>query len=56
MLNDPIVEEIHLIRERMLAECGGDMEKLLGRLRESQGQDQDRLVTRDQVPPRKAEQ
>jgi len=32
MLNDPIVEEIHRIRDKMLAECGGDMEKYMDRL------------------------
>jgi len=37
----------------MLAECGGDMDKLLDRLKEAEKQDQDRLVTKDQMPPRK---
>jgi len=27
MADDPIVEEIHRIRDQMLAECGGDFEK-----------------------------
>ena len=33
MKNDPIVEEIHRIREKMLDECGGDMEKLMDRMK-----------------------
>jgi len=27
-MNDPIVEEIHAIRENIYEECGGDSEKL----------------------------
>jgi len=29
---DPFVEEIHRIREKLLEECGGDIEKLMDRL------------------------
>lgn len=29
MRNDPIVEELHEIRGRMLADCEGDLDKLL---------------------------
>ena len=36
MINDPIVEEIHRTREKLFAECGGDMKKYLDRLREAQ--------------------
>ena len=32
MNRDPIVEEIHQTREKMLAECDGDLGKLLDRL------------------------
>jgi hypothetical protein len=32
MLNDPIVEEVHRIREKMLEECGGDIDKLMDRI------------------------
>jgi len=53
MLNDPIVEEVHRIREKMLAECDGDLDKLLDRLKEAEEQDRDRLVSKDQMPPRK---
>ncbi len=55
MTDDPIVEEIHRIRDRMLAECGGDFEKYMDRLREAQEQDRDRLVTKEDVLRRKLE-
>jgi len=56
MINDPIVEEVHRIREKLLAECGGDMKKYMDRLRQAQSQHQDRIVTKDQMPPRKPAQ
>ncbi|MDP2983417.1 MAG: hypothetical protein Q8O92_08815 [Candidatus Latescibacter sp.] len=45
MNKDPIVEEIHLIREKMLEECGGDLEKLMDRLKARESEHKDRLVT-----------
>ena len=48
MTNAPIVEEIHRIRDQMLAECGGDFQKYMDRIREARGQDRDRLVTKEQ--------
>lgn len=56
MVDDPIVEEVHRIREKMLAECDGDFDKLFERLRAAQDKDKDRLVTKDQMPPRKPAQ
>ncbi len=47
MTDDPIVEEIHRIRDQMLAESGGDFEKYMDRIREAQEQDRDRLVTKE---------
>jgi hypothetical protein len=55
MMNDPIVEEIHRIRDRMLAECGGDFQKYMDRIRESQEQDRHRLVTKEELLRRKHE-
>ncbi len=55
MMNDPIVEEIHCIRDRMLAECGGDFQKYMDRIREAQEQDRHRLVTKEDVLRRKHE-
>ena len=55
MTYDPIVDEIHRIRDRMLAECGGDFQKYMDRIREAQEQDRDRLVTKEEVLRRKKE-
>ena len=41
MIDDPIVEEIHRIRDRMLAECGGDFGKYMDGIREAQEYDRD---------------
>ncbi len=43
MNNDPIVEEIHQIRGRLLAECNGDLDHLLDRYKKSE--DRDRVFT-----------
>lgn len=42
--NDPIVEEIHKVREKLLDECGGDLEKLMDRLEAREQEDSDRIV------------
>jgi hypothetical protein len=47
MPDDHIVEEIHHIREQMLAECGGDFKKYMDRIRVVQDQDRSRLITVD---------
>ena len=36
MWTDPVVDEIHKIREKMLAEVGGDTAKLMAKNRENQ--------------------
>ena len=36
MWTDPVVDEIHKIREKMLAEVGGDTAKLMAKSRENQ--------------------
>ena len=41
---DPIVEEIHRTREKLLDECGGDLEKLMDRLEAREQEDSDRIV------------
>ena len=51
MNNDPIVEEIHQTRGRLLAECNGDLDKLLNRYKQSE--DQDRVVTLKDVEERR---
>jgi hypothetical protein len=45
MIRDPIVEEIHRIRKKMLEECGGDFDKLFERLKAAEANDKDRLVS-----------
>ena len=47
MTNNPILEELHETRERMLAEAGGTMEGLVARL-----QQDERLSGCKFVPPR----
>jgi hypothetical protein len=52
MINDPIVDEIHRIREKLLAEHDGDLDKYIDHLIQEQAKDRDRLVSKDQMPPR----
>ena len=44
MIDDPIVEEIHKIREKLWEECGGSLDKLMDRLQEREKEDRARLV------------
>jgi hypothetical protein len=53
--HDPIVAEVRRVRERLLAECGGDLHKYVDRIREAQEQDRDRLVTKEEMQRRKLE-
>jgi hypothetical protein len=48
MIEDPIVEELHRIREEMLDQYGG-LEGLVRHLRELQSETPERVVT---LPPR----
>ena len=50
MVEDPIVEELHKIREEMLAEHGG-LEGLVKHLREVQAEMPERVVKLDPKPP-----
>ena len=45
MINDPIVEEIHQVREKLLADCQGELDALLDRYKSSEEQDRERVVT-----------
>ena len=45
MKKDPIVEEIHQIRERLLDECGGDIEALMDRLKAREVKDKNRIIS-----------
>jgi hypothetical protein len=44
MKNDPIVDEVRQTRQKILDDCGGDLEKLLDRLKAAEAQDRGRLV------------
>ena len=50
MIEDPIVEELHKIREAMLAEYGG-LEGLVKHLREMQAEMPERVVSLPPKPP-----
>ena len=51
MNDDPLVEEIHEIRGRLLAQCDGDLDRLLDRYKQSE--DPDRVVTLEEVDQRR---
>jgi len=52
MIEDPIVQEIHETRRRIMAECGDDLERLMDRLKAAESQDRDRLVTKEDLERR----
>lgn len=53
MMEDEIVNEIHEARRRIFEdECGGDIERLIERLKAAEANDKDRLVTFEQVQQR----
>ena len=43
---DPIVDEVHKVREQLAREAGYDVRKLVARLRESQKEHGGQIVTR----------
>ncbi len=51
-LNDPIVDEIHRVREKIMEEHDNDLHKLFEHLREQQKRSGRKYVTRS---PRRAE-
>jgi len=52
MIDDPIVQEIHETRRRIMAECGDDLEGLMDRLKAAESQDRHRLVTKEDLQSR----
>jgi hypothetical protein len=44
MWKDPIVEEIHTVRERIARECDYDMKQIIARLRKHEKEHADRIV------------
>lgn len=51
-MKNEIVDEIHETRRRIFDECGGDIERLIDRLKALDTKDKDRLVTFEQVQER----
>jgi hypothetical protein len=55
MSRDPIVDEVRQARQKILEECGGDLEKLLDRLKAAEAQDRSRVVSmKSHLPLNKA--
>ena len=54
MWKDPIVEEIHAIREQIAQECDYDIKQIVARLRKHEKEHPDRLVY--QTKPKSAPQ
>lgn len=52
MIADPIVEEIHKTREKLLSDCNDDLDRLLDRYKLAEGQDQANLVTKEMMADR----
>jgi len=52
MIEDPIVEEVHQTRRRILAECNGDLDRLIARLKAADSENRDRHVTVEDVRQR----
>jgi hypothetical protein len=44
LFNDPLVDEVHETREKLLAECGGDLDRLMDRLQSREQEDSSRIV------------
>jgi hypothetical protein len=42
--NYPLIDEVHETRERLLAECGGDLDRLMDRLQSREQEDGSRIV------------
>ena len=54
-MDDEIVKEIHETRRRIIEQCGGNLDRLIERLKTAESADEDRLVTMEDVRRRKSE-
>ena len=54
-MDDEIVTEIHETRRRIIEQCGGNLDRLIERLKTAESADEDRLVTMEDVRRRKSE-
>jgi hypothetical protein len=48
---DPVVAEVHAIRAKMLADCGGDHEKLMQLVRDRQKASSRKILSAPTSPP-----
>ena len=55
LYDDPVVAEIHAIRAKMLAECGGDHRKLMEQVRQRQ-EASARTIIKAPPPPERTKQ
>ena len=46
MWKDPIVEEIHLIREKIAKECNYDLKQIINRLRKREKEHREQVVSK----------
>lgn len=46
---DPLVDEIHEIRQKLLDECGSDLRRLMEGLKKAETEDAARLISREQL-------
>jgi hypothetical protein len=51
-MKDPIVEEIHRTRQRLLEECDGDIEKLMDRLKKMEARHKGQIVSEKEFSKR----
>ena len=55
MIDDPIVEEVHQTRQRIFADCNGDLDRLIARLKAADSRNKGHLVTIEDVKKRTRE-
>jgi hypothetical protein len=48
-MSDPIVDEVHLVREQIWQKCDGRIEQFVARLRALQSKYADRIVTKESI-------
>ena len=51
LYKDPVVAEIHAIRAKMLADCDGDHQKLMQRVRERQRKSHRKIIAAPSATP-----
>lgn len=44
LFKDPLIDEVHETREKLLAECGGDLDRLMDRLQSREQEGYSRIV------------